>query len=509
LTPTLHRGLRWTLIRQTITGITGTLGVLVYARLLNPADLGAVALAVLVYNGLLLLVQVPIRDAIVYYQEEEETHSSAAFWLLLGFGTFALVLVMVLAVPLGRFYESPEAAGLARAITVAFYFEALAVVPAALLLKGFRYRIHEGLQLFVVVINMVGWIGLALAGFGPWSLVLPRVVGAIFWAFSTWLVAGFRPLLNPGQAAYRGIIRFSRSLMGSKLLIYLKGNIDQAAVGTLGETSLGWYSFGESQSAFAFLWIGLPIAEIALPALASVRERVADLRRTYFGTLRLTATLSTPMQIGAIILADLGIRVLFGPKWLGAVPVFRAYLTFRLVHALLALSDATTSALGRPEIRFRLDLVQLPFFLIAIWFGLQVSGGIEGVAWSLAVVRAVAGLVFLVVTRRLVRATWREMSHYLLPSTIAAVGMGVLVFALRNTGLVEQNLVAGVFGLEDAPRMAELIELTFLVLAGVAAYLAFLFLLSPSGFRSVVAMSVRILLPEAWHKRLDALRRRS
>ena len=67
--------------------------------------------------------------------------------------------------------------------------------------------------------------------------------------------------------------------------------------------------------------------------------------------------------------------------------VFRAYLTFRLIQTLLSISDAAISALGRPQIRFAVDLAQLPFFVGGIWFGLQVWGGIEGVAWSLAIVQ--------------------------------------------------------------------------------------------------------------------------
>ena len=57
------------------------------------------------------------------------------------------------------------------------------------------------------------------------------------------------------------------------------------------------------------------------------------------------ATLSTPMQVGVFVLAELGLAVLFGEQWLGAVPVLRAYLTFRLVQALLPLGDAAVDPL--------------------------------------------------------------------------------------------------------------------------------------------------------------------
>jgi PST family polysaccharide transporter len=489
-------------MRQVVTLLISTIGVLAYTRLLQPEDLGAVALAFLVYSGLLLLVQAPIRDAVVYYQEGEAAYSSAAFWLLLVFGALSLGLVLVLARPLGRFYDSIQAAALTRAIAVAFFFDALAVVPGALLLKHFRFAIHESLQTVYVLILLVGWVALAANGWGAWSLILPQIAGAVFWAAATWLAAGFRPLLRPGREAYRGIVRFSRSLLGSNFVVYLKANLDQAAVGTLGEAPLGWYSFGESQSAFAVLGVGLPVARVALPAMAEVQTRLdevqarlAEVRRVYLEMLRLAATLGTPWQVGAFVLADLGILVLFGEQWLGAVVVFRAYLTFRLIQTLLSISDAVVSALGRPQIRFAVDLAQLPFFVAGVWFGLRVWGGIEGVAWSLAIVRSLAGLVNLVVSMRLTRLSAGTLVRYLLPSSLASLLMGLLVYGLRSSGWVQAWLATeNLLG-----------TLLVLVLMGVTSYFLALYALDRSSFRQVRAMAWRVAVPGSVRDRLARL----
>ena len=73
-------------------------------------------------------------------------------------------------------------------------------------------------------------------------------------------------------------------------------------------------------------------------------HQLDKVRQIYLDMLRLTATLSTPMQIGAFVVADLGVALFFGEQWLGAIPVFRAYLAFRLVDVLLRISDSATSA---------------------------------------------------------------------------------------------------------------------------------------------------------------------
>lgn len=230
----VERGLRWSALRELVTGLAGTLSVLAYTRMLLPEDIGAFGLAMLVYTGLYLLVEVPIRDAVVYFRDGEGAHESAAFWLLVGFTSGAVVLVLIFAETLAAFYASPVAAGLTRAMAVAFFLRALGVVPAAALLRRFRFAQREGLYIIYSLILFAGWVTLANLGFGPWSLVVPVLAASAYWALAMWVAARFRPLLRPGRAAYRDVVRFSRNLFGSKLVTYVKSYIDNAAVGTLG-----------------------------------------------------------------------------------------------------------------------------------------------------------------------------------------------------------------------------------------------------------------------------------
>ena len=44
-------------MRQIVSGLAGTVGIFFYARFINPADLGAASLAILVYEGLVLLIR--------------------------------------------------------------------------------------------------------------------------------------------------------------------------------------------------------------------------------------------------------------------------------------------------------------------------------------------------------------------------------------------------------------------------------------------------------------------
>jgi PST family polysaccharide transporter len=399
--------------------------------------------------------------------------------MLAGFSAIAVLLVLAFAGQLGNLYHSPRAASLTRGMAIVFLFQALAVVPAGLLLKRFRFALHEGLSTISELLLLAGWVTLSALGFGPWALVVPYLISSIFWAASAWTAACFKPWPVPQAGVFRQVARFSRSLVGSKLLVYLSRNLDNAAVGGLGEKALGWYRFGETQAEYFGVVVSESVAQIALPAMAAVQHQVERLQRIYLDMLRLTAAIGLPMQVGGLVLADLGIRIFLGEKWMGAAPVFRAYLVLWLVRNLVGLGDSLTSATGRPQIRLIFDLILLPLFAAGTWFGLQVSGGIGGVAWTLAIVRLVVSCFYFAAVLKIIRLKARTVLRLLLPCVLSGAGMGLLVYFARG---------ALPFGNQFA-------RLFTLVVIGMGAYIGIFYALDPAGFRGVVKLVKEILLP--------------
>ena len=487
----VERGLRWTTIRQVDTSLAGTVGVLFYARFLTPDALGAASLALLVYEGMYLLIRVPIGHAVIYYQEDEHQHASAAFWLLMGFSLTAIVLVVLFAPWMGQFYKSQLAGPLTQAVTLAFLFTSLAAVPNALLIKHMRFPASESLLTTFYLIQMIGWIVMSVLGYGAWSLIVPAIIAAAVWAVGAWIVTRFRPMLHPGRHAFTDILRFSRNLWGSELLTYLMNKMDNAAVGTLGERSLGLYAFGEDQASFAILGVAGVIAGVTLPLLAKLQDSLDAFRAQYLSMLRLTAALTFPMQIGGIVIADIGLTLMYGSQWAEAVPIFQAYVCYHLFDALTVLSDAAMSAQGRPDLRLRMNLIQLPFFVAGTWFGLAVWGGIFGVAASLAIVRAIAACIYLLITWRLLKVTPRQVMGALLPSLIAATVMGVAAWAVRG---VVQGMPITV--------------LVIVVGTAVLIYWALLWLIDRAAFIDVVRLSVQVMLTEGPRQRIAGIMRR-
>lgn len=482
----IERGLRWAAIRQAILFIVGTAGILTYTRMLGPDGIGRFSLALIVYYLLRAIAQSPFRDAVIYYRREDHAH--ATFICLIIFGGIAVTITVFAAPWIGLFYELPDSVPVIQAMCIAFFCYSLSVVPAALLLKKFKFAYHETLLALSEVVFTSVVIFLAWQGWDVWALVIAHISQAGFWAAAAWWAAGYKPKWITEWAVYKDVLRYSGNLMGSELIGYINGNADNAAVGTLGQTSLGLYTFGENNSSFMVLGIGLPISQIALPSLSAVREKADEFRQVFASLIRLVSVISTPGHVGAFLLADYIVVLFFGVEWLEAIWVIRAYFSFRLFNTLLTISNAAVSAYGRPDLRLKQDLLQLPLFLIGIWLGLTYWGTIEGVSWLLVVVRTFMAFVYFGLTIHFTPLTWGDSIRTLSPSFIAAATLGMIIFVGRWFNP---------FDLADPTDfMSALLPILLYVPAGIAGYTFLYYKLDSDGFRDVIALGRRVFSRE-------------
>ncbi|MEM9773614.1 MAG: oligosaccharide flippase family protein [Chloroflexota bacterium] len=479
----IERGLRWAAIRQVILFVVGTAGILTYTRSLGPEGIGRFSIAFFVYGALRAVAQAPFRDAVVYFRKEAYTH--AVFLCLMALGAAAISFTVLIAPLIANFYESPEAVMLIRAICVMFFFYSLSIVPAALLLKTFRFDYHETLLALSEVVFTGTVIFLVWLDWDVWALATAYVAQAAFWAAASWWAAGYRPSWVADWQIYKDIFRYSGSLMGSEIISYINGNADNAAVGTLGEKPLGLYTFGENNSSFMVLGIGMPISQITLPALAAVRENGEGFRKVFAEMFRLVSVISTPGHIGAWLLADYIIVLFFGVEWLEALWVIRAYFTFRLFHTLLTISNVAVSAYGRPDLRFKQDLIQLPLFVGGIWLGLNVWGSIEGVAWTLVVVRILMAFVYFGLTVYFTPITLGDAWQALRASMLAASALGGVILLLRYFNPF--------FFVDPTTFMTAVLPVFVYVPLGIGGYIAVYYWLDPAGFREVIDLGKRVI----------------
>lgn len=455
-------GVSWSVVARVGTQITSFISVATLARLLQPNDYGLVGMAQVVIGVMALFREIGIGTAVIQRREAPQILLSTLFWTTLGLGLL-IALAGIAGAPLvAAFYQQPAVGDIFRVLLVSFTLTSAGTVPLALLNRHMRFRALALIEIAGAVAGLLVAIFAARAGAGPWSLVFASLTtAAVLSAGSLW-AAGWMPSLAFSLEELRSILAFGLNLSAFNFVNYFARNADSVIIGRyLGASTLGFYQFAYNLMLYPIQSVSWLLGRVLLPAFARMQDDDARLRQAYLRSCGVIASITFPMMLGLMPVADLFVSVVLGPKWLPAVPALVILAPVGMVQSLLTTTGQIYVIKQRTDLLFRMGLVNSVVIVASFFLGLP--WGMRGVASAYA---AATGLILLptlwvpfgLVGLRL-GAFWKTIWKQL----AAALLMSAAVAALR-TFLGESG---------------ELVALAACILAGGAIYLALIFLLRP------------------------------
>jgi PST family polysaccharide transporter len=319
-------------------------------------------------------------------QRAEVTHKqvSTLFWINVGVSLLIALVIAALAPGIAWFYHEPRLTAITLASAGAMVFGGLTAQHYALLTRQMRFGSMALVQTLPQLAGAIVGIALALAGWGYWSLVIMGIVGAVSTALVAWIAAGWRPGLPSRNSGVRSMLAFGGHLTGFNLLNYLTRNSDNILIGRfLGAAPLGIYAKAYGLLMFPVQQINAPVNGVVLPALSRLQDQPDQYRRYFLRAVEVLAFIGMPIIIFAFADARALVLTVLGPKWLGAVGIFRLLAPAALVGTVNLAPVWIFTSLGRTDRQFRWALISTPIILLGFLIGLR--WGAAGVAASFSV----------------------------------------------------------------------------------------------------------------------------
>jgi PST family polysaccharide transporter len=184
------------------------------------------------------------------------------------------------------------------------------------------------------------------------------------------ILTGWFPGWMSRREPMRGLLGYGVNMFGTQLLTYASANIDSIVIGArFGAGALGIYNRAFQLMMLPLLQLNAPSTRVALPVLSRLQDDRA--RYAKFITFGQSALLTV---IGAVLAllgaqADSIIRIMLGPQWLAAVPVFRILLVagFFQTAGYAVYWVFLSKGLMRENLRY--SLATRPFMIAAILGG--------------------------------------------------------------------------------------------------------------------------------------------
>jgi O-antigen/teichoic acid export membrane protein len=419
----------------------GTVGVgIMLARLLGPHSFGTYAVASVALNILSNFNDLGVGLAIACWPGEPReiaptvtTVSVVTSTALYGgcfFGAPAYAAAM----------GAPSSTAVIRTLALIVVIDGFSIVPAGLLQRYFR----QGQRMISDQVNI--WLGtavtaaLALAGFGPMSLALGRLVGCLA---AVILLLRFSPeplRFGFNRRQIRPLLRFGLPLAGSGAIAFAVANLDQLIVGRmLGVTALGFFVLASNFSNWPAAAFTEPISRVAPSTLARLQHDPPAMRAGFETMLALVSAVTLPVCFVEAGCAAPLVGLVYGPRWLPAGQPLTWLALLAALQIFFQLTFDYFVVLAKSRVIFTLQLGWLAVLIPGLIAGAKVRG-ISGVAVAEVAVAAAVPFPWYLLELRKAGSKGRVLAGRLGLPLVGALWAGLVAAAV--SALVPNALTA-------------------------------------------------------------------
>jgi O-antigen/teichoic acid export membrane protein len=449
-----------------VVGGLRMLQLFVLARLVAPEAFGIFAMTGIVLGLATHLLEIGAGAVVVQRQSLSAEALSNLFWVGLGTGICALLLLLFAAPLLAALFGEPRLEDALRWLSPVPLLTQVGLPYRSVLERDLRMGRLASIEIVAALASVAVAISAALAGGDLAALVASHLLGAAV-ASSLYVSQGWRswrPRLRIEARAIAGEIRFGANLAAQRLVNYVTANVDFLLVGTFGGSgTLGHYSMAYNLANLPSTHINRLFGRVAFPALARTQDDLTRTRANYLRIQQTSMLVNGPLVLGLAAVAPLAVPTVLGPTWTPSVPLLQVLCAVGLARCIGGGAGPLLLARGRPDLGLRWALLMAALHAPALIAGFH-FGGALGVAVAFAVAQAIA--VYLSY-RLLVRALLGQCGPAFIRSAVLpctpAVAMAALVAGLGS-------LMTGV-----APAAALCAQIAF----GVIAYGALVFIFYP------------------------------
>src|SRR5690606_17511295 len=130
-----------------------------------------------------------------------------------------LTLMLFLSAPwIAGFYDEPQLTSITRVISVTFLLGGLTMVHRTRFTKKIDFKTISKIDIIAAIGAMGIGIGMAMAGYGVWSLVGLQVTTSLITCVGFWGAASWRPSFIYNHDSIKTIFTFGLNIFGTDTL---------------------------------------------------------------------------------------------------------------------------------------------------------------------------------------------------------------------------------------------------------------------------------------------------
>jgi O-antigen/teichoic acid export membrane protein len=355
----LKSGLKWNSIAQLLNQASVFLSGFILMRLLTPEDFGLVALVTVFLGFSQLFTNVGLSSSIINKKDVSKFDFDNIFTFSFLMGLVLALILFFLSTPLALFFEDMRLVVLFQIAAIALFISPLGAIPAAILKRKLLFKALAIINIISTFVSLGVAIVMAYYDYGYYSLIAQKLIYFGLNIILLFVISRYKPSFWFNVKNLKGHLNFGIPILGSKIINYSIGNLDNFLIGKfLGTTSLGYYG-----RAFALITIpsgriGMIINSTMFPVFSNMKNENIDIKEN---VLKLYSIITYGVFFLALsyIVAARSLIQIISPdgEWDSIIPIIHALALVSIFKPIIGFYNSTIISLGLTKLSFKVELV--------------------------------------------------------------------------------------------------------------------------------------------------------
>lgn len=365
------KGVSWSFIDNIAgSGITFLVGI-VLARLLTPAEFGIIGMITIFIAISNSIVDSGFSNALIRKLDASNKDYNTVFIFNLGVSILLYAALYFSSPAISRFFRESQLIEVTRVVGLVLICNAFGIIQRTLLVKSVDFKTQAKVSLIASSGSGIIGIGMAICGFGIWSLVAQQLSRQLFNSLFLWIFNTWRPHLQFSIHSFRELFGFGSKLMISGIIDTTYNNIFYLIIGKFYTSAqLGQYTRAEQFKIIFSQNLTGAVQRVSYPVLSSIQNEPERLKGAYRKVIKTTMLVTFACMLGMAAIAKPMILILIGDKWLPAVTYLQIMCFGAMLYPLHAINLNMLQVKGRSDLFLKLEIYKKFLGIIPILLGI-------------------------------------------------------------------------------------------------------------------------------------------
>lgn len=375
----------WVLLQQVAVRGLVAIKFLAIGRILGPAAIGSVSVALLAVAIAESLSDTGLAQAVIQGREAPTRDELSAVWTTLVSRGILVGLLLVALAPLmeSQFHMNGELLLLQLAALLPL-IRGIASPTYFVVQRERRFQHIALIEIAAAMADCSIGLLLALAGAGAYAVLLGMALGEALKSTLTWATMTPRPPLRLRWHGIGHYVAFSRWIWASSVVNLVLNQFDKIVVGKmLGPAQLGAYQMSSRLAQMLLADAAIAMSQYLFPTFSAHHRSDAKKAARIFKLYLAAAVVG--LAVVVLVLRWLAaplFSLVLGAQWMSAVPLFRIFVINMSLGALIAVLVAYLRAVGDARAATHASVMQV-IVLFAVVPPATHYWGVTGIAWGM------------------------------------------------------------------------------------------------------------------------------